>query len=51
MSDFREFCRGLTDTQLQNVVEKERDGKERDPDREADYRDAREEAAARGLDL
>ena len=51
MSDFREYCRNLTDDQLLNVIDKERAGMETDPDREADYRDAREEAIARGLIL
>jgi hypothetical protein len=33
-SDFRAYCRTLTDRQLANVIDKEREGASRDPDRE-----------------
>lgn len=50
MSDFRDYCRGMTDEQVRNILDKEDEGRKRDPDREADYRDAREELVSRGID-
>lgn len=48
-SDFRTYCRQLTDSQVLAVVQKENEGRIRDRDREADYRDAVAEAVDRGI--
>ena len=48
-SDFGAYCKTLTDNQVLNVIEKEREGMQNDPDREADYQAAKEEAVRRGI--
>lgn len=46
---FRAYCATLTDDQVSHVVERERAGAERDPDREPHYEAAIDEARKRGL--
>lgn len=46
--DFKGYCRTLTDAQLEAVLEKEWEGKRRDPDRQEDYDAATSEAERRG---
>lgn len=47
--DFRAYCATLTDAQVLNVVEKEREGARRDPDRDPHFSAALDEAQSRGL--
>ena len=49
-SEFRAYCRTLTDAQVIAVVHKEREGAQRDPDRDPHLRAAMDEATHRGLD-
>lgn len=51
MGSFQQFCRNATDAQLLAILEREREGASRDPDRESDYRDARQECVRRGLEI
>lgn len=46
---FYAFCRQATDRQLPNIIRKEFEGKQRDPDRESDYEAACAEAERRGM--
>lgn len=47
-TDFAGFCRQATDSQLRAILQKEWEGRQRDPDRRADYRRAVVEANRRG---
>lgn len=47
--DFAGYCRQCTDTQLMNVLEKEREAMKGNPSRRTDYQKAKEEACRRGL--
>lgn len=47
--DFRDYCRTLTDAQLVAVVQKEREGSRRDPDRDSHCDAAMDEANRRGI--
>lgn len=49
MSDFSAYCRTLTNAQVLAVLEKEDEGRKRDPDRESDYQAALAECNRRGL--
>ncbi len=48
--DFRAYCRTLTDSQVIEVVHKEREGARRDRDRDPHFQAAMDEATARRLD-
>jgi hypothetical protein len=49
--DFRDYCRTLTDAQLENVLWKEWEAGNRDEDRLLDYQAAKMEAQRRGWDV